>query len=120
MKISEDMSQADLYNLCLDLNKENIKLRAENSKLKLRFKYENTDTFSKGIKKELENRYLIDDRPWVIGFSGGKDSTCLTQLVYNMLKELPPDKREKEVIILSSNTLVESPLILDRMLTVFV
>ena len=69
----------------------------------------------KFIKKEMENQYLKDDRPWVIGYSGGKDSTCLTQLVYNMLKNLPAHKRKKEVIILSSNTLVESPFILDRM-----
>jgi len=69
----------------------------------------------KFIEKEMENQYLKDDRPWVIGYSGGKDSTCLTQLVYNMFKNIPAHKRKKEVIILSSNTLVESPFILDRM-----
>lgn len=71
------------------------------------------------IINEMRSLYLNDNRPWVIGFSGGKDSTCLTQLVYNMLKELPPDKRKKEVTILSSNTLVESPLILDRMISIY-
>ena len=72
------------------------------------------DKFTK-IINETRSLYLNDKRPWVIGYSGGKDSTCLTQLVYNMLKNLPPNKRDKEITILSSNTLVESPFILDRM-----
>lgn len=71
------------------------------------------------ILNEMKDLYLFDKRPWVIGFSGGKDSTCLTQLVYNMLKELHPAKRKKKVIILSSNTLVESPFILDRMINIY-
>ena len=60
---------------------------------------------------EIKKLYLSDQRPWIIGFSGGKDSTCVTQMVYYMLKDLPPEKRKKEVHILSSDTLVESPLI---------
>ena len=39
------------------------------------------------IKNEMEIQYLNDDRPWIIGYSGGKDSTCLTQLVYTMLNK---------------------------------
>ena len=61
--------------------------------------------------KEIEHLYLNDKRPWIIGLSGGKDSTCVTQIVYNLLKKLPPEKRNKKVYVLSSNTLVESPLI---------
>jgi len=63
------------------------------------------------IMSEMQNLYLNDKRPWIIGFSGGKDSTCVTQLVFYMLMELPPEKRNKVVHIISSNTLVESPLI---------
>lgn len=66
------------------------------------------------IINELKNLYLIDNRPWIIGFSGGKDSTCITQLIYLMIKDLPPDKRTKEVHVLSSDTLVESPFIQER------
>ena len=62
------------------------------------------------VEEETKNLYLNDKRPWIIGFSGGKDSTCVVQLVYNVLKNLPPDKRTKEVYILSSDTLVENPL----------
>lgn len=73
-----------------------------------------TKIFNK-IINEMKSLYLSNKRPWVIGFSGGKDSTCLTQLVYNMLKELHPAKRKKKVIIISSDTLVESPLIKERL-----
>lgn len=63
------------------------------------------------IIREIQNLYLSDNRPWIIGLSGGKDSTCVTQMIYNVLKGLPPKKRNKEVHILSANTLVESPII---------
>lgn len=68
---------------------------------------------------EIQYVYLSDDRPWIIGYSGGKDSTVVTHLVYAMLKQLPPEKRHKKVYIVSSDTLVENPLIkiyLDQML----
>jgi len=63
------------------------------------------------IFKEMTSLYLNDKRPWLVGFSGGKDSTCVTQIVYYMLQNLPPNRRKKEVHIISSNTLVESPFI---------
>lgn len=68
----------------------------------------------KQIFSELTSLYLNDSRPWIIGLSGGKDSTCVTQLIYTMLKKLSPEKRSKEVYILSSDTLVESPFIQER------
>jgi len=61
--------------------------------------------------REIQDLYLNDKRPWIIGLSGGKDSTCVTQMVYYMLKNLPPYKRRKEVHVLSADTLVESPMI---------
>jgi len=65
----------------------------------------------KAITSELKELYLKDSRPWIVGLSGGKDSTCITQLIYNMLLELTPAQRHKKVHIISSNTLVESPFI---------
>ncbi|MBQ2673648.1 MAG: DNA phosphorothioation system sulfurtransferase DndC [Prevotella sp.] len=68
---------------------------------------------------EIEYVYQSDDRPWIIGYSGGKDSTTVVHLVYEMLKRLAPEKRKKPVHIVSSDTLVENPLIkeyLDDML----
>lgn len=60
---------------------------------------------------ELRTVYLRDDRPWVIGFSGGKDSTCVVQLVYRMLMDLAGDQKTKPVHIVSSDTLVENPAV---------
>ena len=72
-----------------------------------------------GLLDEIEYVYLSDNRPWIIGYSGGKDSTLVVHLVYQMLKRLPAAKRIKDVHIVSSDTLVENPLIkmyLDDML----
>lgn len=61
--------------------------------------------------EEIEYVYCSDERPWVIGYSGGKDSTLVVHLVYTMLKQLEPEKRKKKVYIVSSDTRVENPLI---------
>jgi len=71
-------------------------------------------TTLKEIYEEVRTVYLSDNRPWIIGFSGGKDSTCMTQLVWNALSELSPEKLQKNVYIISSDTLVESPKIVSR------
>jgi len=60
---------------------------------------------------EIEYVYLSDARPWIIGYSGGKDSTVVVHLVYEMLKRLEPKKRHKHIYIVSSDTMVENPLI---------
>ena len=63
------------------------------------------------IKEEMERVYLHDRRPWMIGYSGGKDSTLLCQLVFEMLESLPEEKRWKPVYIVTSDTLVENPIV---------
>ena len=63
------------------------------------------------IKEEMKLVYLHDKRPWMIGYSGGKDSTLLCQLVFEMLLSLPEYKRWKPVYIVTSDTLVENPII---------
>ena len=63
------------------------------------------------LLEEIRYVYLSDDRPWIIGYSGGKDSTTVTKLVYEMLQSLPEEKRKKTVYIISSDTLIENPLI---------
>jgi len=68
------------------------------------------------IFEEIRNVYLGDNRPWIIGFSGGKDSTCLVQLVWNALSDLPPEKLQKKIYVISSDTLVESPQIAERII----
>jgi len=69
------------------------------------------------IFEEIRSVYLSDNRPWIIGFSGGKDSTCMVQLVWYALSELPAEKLQKKIYIISSDTLVETPQIVQRILT---
>jgi len=66
------------------------------------------------IYDEIRQVYLGDSRPWILGFSGGKDSTCMVQLIWNALSELPPEKLHKQIFIISSDTLVESPKVVEQ------
>ena len=72
--------------------------------------YFNENTLEELIE-EIQYVYRSDDRPWVIGFSGGKDSTTVVELVYKMLQSLPDWQRHKNVYIVSSDTRIENPLI---------
>lgn len=74
-------------------------------KIDLKTKLEN-------IIEEMKIVYQNDSRPWVIGYSGGKDSTTVLQLVYTMLQRLSPKERHKDVYVVSSDTLIENPIIL--------
>jgi DNA sulfur modification protein DndC len=67
------------------------------------------------IEAEIQDQYLHDDnpRPWIIGFSGGKDSTMLLQLVWNALKKVPSELRRREIWVVCNDTLVENPRIVD-------
>jgi 3'-phosphoadenosine 5'-phosphosulfate sulfotransferase (PAPS reductase)/FAD synthetase len=47
------------------------------------------------IKSQIKDLYLSDSLPWVIGYSGGKDSTACLQLIWYAIKELPPEQRKK-------------------------
>ncbi|EJN2875145.1 DNA phosphorothioation system sulfurtransferase DndC [Salmonella enterica subsp. enterica serovar Goelzau] len=62
---------------------------------------------------EIQRVYLADKRPWVIGYSGGKDSSAVTTLIYLALLGLSPDQREKPVFVVCSDTLVETPVVVD-------
>lgn len=65
------------------------------------------------LYEEVRTLYLADKRPWVLGFSGGKDSTCALQIVWTALAGLPPEQRAKPVYVISSDTLVETPVIVN-------
>jgi DNA sulfur modification protein DndC len=67
----------------------------------------------KDLHREIQEVYSLNNLPWVIGYSGGKDSTTAVQLVWNALKELPREKLTKPVYVISSDTLVETPKIVD-------
>jgi len=65
------------------------------------------------MHREIQELYLADKRPWIVGYSGGKDSTTALQLVWNAIEGLPPEERKKTVYVISSDTLVETPVIID-------
>ena len=73
-----------------------------------------TLTHIRELHDEIRQTYLRDHYPWVIGYSGGKDSTTTLQLVWIALSELPIEQRVKPVYIISTDTLVETPVIVDR------
>ena len=58
---------------------------------------------------QIKGLYSSDQIPWVIGYSGGKDSTAVAQLVWLALLEMKPEERFKDVHIITTDTLVENP-----------
>jgi DNA sulfur modification protein DndC len=72
-------------------------------------------------QSDLKEEYLdaSHDHPWIVGYSGGKDSTLVLQLVFEMLMGLAPGDRQRPVHVLTNDTLVESPILshyVDQML----
>jgi DNA sulfur modification protein DndC len=63
------------------------------------------------LEAEIRELYLGDETPWVVGYSGGKDSTAVLQLVWTALAGLPEEKRLKTVHVISTDTLVENPVV---------
>jgi DNA sulfur modification protein DndC len=61
--------------------------------------------------KQIKELYASDQIPWVVGYSGGKDSTAVVQLIWTALLEMDPTERVKPVHIISTDTLVENPLV---------
>jgi len=69
------------------------------------------NTTYRDIKDTLNQLYLRDARPWLVGFSGGKDSTMLTSLIFAAVLSVPIAQRKKPVSILCTDTRVEIPAI---------
>ena len=69
------------------------------------------------IQNEIIDQYLFDpnpNRPWIIGFSGGKDSTALLQLVWYALKKVPAELRwPRDIYVVCNDTLVENPKVVE-------
>lgn len=63
------------------------------------------------ISHQVKELYLSDEIPWVIGYSGGKDSTATLQLVWYALQEIESGKWHKPVHVISTDTLVENPVV---------
>src|SRR4051812_1714625 len=66
------------------------------------------------IHGEIREVYLSNPMPWVIGYSGGKDSTASLQLIWYALRALPAHQLTKPVYVIATDTLVETPVIVDH------
>lgn len=63
------------------------------------------------IIQEMIMVYRHDNRPWLIGYSGGKDSTLLVTLVFRAVSRIPEQERKKKVYVITSDTMVENPIV---------
>jgi DNA sulfur modification protein DndC len=66
---------------------------------------------AKALQADIRELYRADAFPWVVGYSGGKDSTATLQLVWLALADLDPAERTKPVHVISTDTLVENPIV---------
>ncbi|MDZ4253050.1 MAG: DNA phosphorothioation system sulfurtransferase DndC, partial [Sulfuritalea sp.] len=77
---------------------------------------DNSSTLSRwnSVVQGIREEYLAENQhfPWIIGFSGGKDSTLVAQGVFEALMSVPPSRRTRPVHIVSNDTLVESPVVI--------
>lgn len=66
------------------------------------------------IVQHVKDEYLSTAQayPWIVGFSGGKDSTVVAHAVFEALQAIPPSLRTRPVHIVSNDTMVESPLVM--------
>jgi DNA sulfur modification protein DndC len=60
------------------------------------------------LTRQTQDLYLADQVPWLVGYSGGKDSTAALQIVWLALAGLPAGQRRKPVHVISTDTLVEN------------
>ena len=63
------------------------------------------------LEEEVRELYLSDKVPWIIGYSGGKDSTAVLQLIWSAIAALPPEQHHKPIHVISTDTLVENPIV---------
>ncbi len=63
------------------------------------------------LTKEIQDLYCLDEIPWVIGVSFGKDSSSVLQLIWYAIAALPIEKRTKKIYVITTDTLVENPIV---------
>lgn len=69
------------------------------------------DAVVPSLIERTQRLYLEDAIPWVVGYSGGKDSTATLQLIWDAISALPTEQRRKPVHVISTDTLVENPIV---------
>ncbi|MBO1064442.1 MULTISPECIES: DNA phosphorothioation system sulfurtransferase DndC [Nostocales] len=63
------------------------------------------------LTTEIQELYCLDQIPWIIGVSWGKDSSTVLQLVWNAIYSLPLNKRTKTIYVITTDTGVENPIV---------
>lgn len=71
----------------------------------------NINSITNDAVSHIASLYTSDNTPWIVGFSGGKDSTALLQLVWLAIESIPKPNRTKTIHVISTDTLVENPII---------
>ncbi|MBO1047882.1 DNA phosphorothioation system sulfurtransferase DndC [Dolichospermum sp. UHCC 0684] len=67
--------------------------------------------YIQALTTEIQELYCLDEIPWVVGYSGGKDSTATLQLIWNAISGLPAEKRTKPIHVITTDTGVENPYV---------
>ena len=70
------------------------------------------DAVRKVMLAEYRKRH---NDPWIVAYSGGKDSTLLLHLAWEIMLSLPPEERRREIHVVANDTLVESPLVIQHL-----
>lgn len=65
---------------------------------------------------EIQYLYLQEEQPWVVAFSGGKDSTAILTLIFFALLGLEPKQRTNKVYVVFCDTLAEVPVYLNKVM----
>ncbi|MDA8009046.1 MAG: DNA phosphorothioation system sulfurtransferase DndC [Alphaproteobacteria bacterium] len=78
--------------------------------------FSHTSTKLSRIREILSEEYCRQHAfPWIVAYSGGKDSTLLLQLVFDALAETPAELRKRQVHVVGNDTGVESPLVISHL-----
>ena len=72
-----------------------------------------------GLKKTIDKLvnhiaklYQEDEIPWIVGYSGGKDSSACLQLMWQVLEKIKKEnKKIKPLYVITTDTLVENPIV---------
>lgn len=84
----------------------------QSSKDSSQFTHDDTINFA---RQQIQQEYAeLHNKPWIVGFSGGKDSTLVSHLVVEHLISLPRSERKREIHFVANDTLVESPLVMEH------
>lgn len=92
-------------------SQESISKGSPNFDAKSAFKKHGFNWAIEYLESEIQELYCSDNVPWIIGYSGGKDSTAVLQLVWNAINKLPVENRQKIIYVITTDTMVENPVV---------